>query len=319
MMKFISFTSASDNLNNSSVMLTRNRGRDLGNNSSNYFYDDVFSDTFAGNTLMGLMPSGTTQVRKNAPANLPSYWSRLYTTPLLTAEQETHCFRKYNYLKYLVDQRRQWSRSCVGCISMLDESEAFGAHAVQVRNLLIESNLRMVVSLAKHYTVLGSNEFDELISAGNAALVRAVEQFDFRRGIRFTTYAYQAIQRSMYELYRQEKRYRSKLIANGEEVTQSAPSKTADSNLAQLESSEVDRQLADILVKLDEREQQILKARFGIGRKGKSVAFKVIAKEFGLSTTRTAQLFHRAIKRLREAVAGLEETAKQPVVSKFTQ
>ncbi|MCL4382336.1 MAG: RNA polymerase sigma factor RpoD [Patescibacteria group bacterium] len=82
----------------------------------------------------------------------------------------------------------------IGRVPLLNfEQEISLAKAIEksdraAKKKLIESNLRLVVSIAKKYVGRGMSLLD-LIQEGNQGLIRAVEKYDWQRGFKFSTYA----------------------------------------------------------------------------------------------------------------------------------
>jgi RNA polymerase primary sigma factor len=77
--------------------------------------------------------------------------------------------------------------------------------ADRIRKKLIESNLRLVVSIAKQYKV-GNISLEDLIQEGNIGLMKAIERFDHEKGFRFSTYATWWIKQSIGQFLLKNKR-----------------------------------------------------------------------------------------------------------------
>jgi len=106
--------------------------------------------------------------------------------PLLAADQEV-TFAKAIEAGVAAEKRLAKANGSLSAKtrSNLEKQVADGERA---RRAFIESNLRLVVSIARRYQGFGLPLLD-LIQDGNVGLLRAVEKYDWRRGFKFSTYA----------------------------------------------------------------------------------------------------------------------------------
>lgn len=124
--------------------------------------------------------------------SLEWYFRRISEHPLLTAQKEVE-------LSQAIEVGREPTDKLVndGLRAVFGLPPVFAEHekditvieaAMQAKQTFIESNLRLVVSIAKKYSGKGL-PLDDLIQEGNFGLEHAVEKFDWAKGYRFSTYA----------------------------------------------------------------------------------------------------------------------------------
>lgn len=140
--------------------------------------------------------AATDELMAGGPASL--YLREISRARLLTAEEEVSLAQQLEAGK----QARATLEAGLDDTEQRSTLEAQLATGEDARRRLIESNLRLVVSVARKYLGRGLS-FLDLVQEGNIGLQRGVDKFDWRRGFRFSTYAYwwirQAVSRAVAE------------------------------------------------------------------------------------------------------------------------
>jgi RNA polymerase primary sigma factor len=120
------------------------------------------------------------------------YLKEIGKVPLLSGEEEVLLARRIESGVNAVDRLDELVEKC-GSLDAVPRDDRRAeqrtvADGRKAKELLIEANLRLVVSIAKRYRNRGM-AFLDLIQEGNLGLMRAVDKFDYTKGFKFSTYA----------------------------------------------------------------------------------------------------------------------------------
>lgn len=107
--------------------------------------------------------------------------------PLLSQTEEYKLFKQYHHCK----------ESITRYIECSEEYSFFMEEARKIKEKIIYSNLRLVIAIAKKF-YSNTLDFMDLIQEGNLGLIKAIDQFDYKKGYRFSTYATYWIEQHIY-------------------------------------------------------------------------------------------------------------------------
>lgn len=181
---------------------------------------------------------------------------------------------------------------------------------MSVKSTLIERNLRLVVYIARKFENTGIY-VEDLISIGTIGLIKAINTFNPTKNIKLATYASRCIENEILMYLRKNSNMRSEVSIDeplnvdwdGNELLLSDILGTDNDVICKNIEDEVDKSLlADALLKLSGREQQIMRMRFGLGSE-KEKTQKEVADMLGISQSYISRLEKRIIGRLKKEIA----------------
>ena len=176
----------------------------------------------------------------------------------------------------------------------------------QVRQTLIERNLRLVVYIARRFENTGIH-IEDLISIGTIGLIKAINTFRTDKNIKLATYASRCIENEILMYLRKNSSQRTEVSFDeplntdwdGKELLLSDVLGTEGDVVMRPIEEDVDRQLLQTAVShLSPRERDIITMRFGLGG-AKELTQKEVADRLGISQSYISRLEKRIILRLR--------------------
>jgi RNA polymerase sigma factor (sigma-70 family) len=184
--------------------------------------------------------------------------------------------------------------------------------AQRLREQIAETNLALVLAMAKRVRI-GENEFGDLVSEGNMALMRAVDKFDCGRGFKFSTYACRAILKAF-------SRHGIKLAKHKQRFPTEFDPELERSNHAEERREAARRESAAELRFIDESnraelndiEREVIEQRFGLDRPfiDRQPTLEQVGRAMGVTKERVRQIQNRALEKIRLAIEGEKHPAE---------
>jgi RNA polymerase primary sigma factor len=246
-----------------------------------------------------LLPGERVAADKGKLPDLPPHLARLCEAKLLTAGEERLVFQRMNFLRYRANQLRHQLALESPCSWTVRRIQALLSAADWYRDRMIKSNMRLVISIVKKF-VNKQNGFDDLLSDGIVALLRAVDKFDFGLGFRFSTYATQVVRRNTYRRVMEKQKERQRVTLSIHDAGVDVSDEHRSSSMSEERWQTLRSRLGLMLDKLDRREKLIVRARFSLGGHRRVQTLQRLADKLGVSKERVRQLEKRALEKLRD-------------------
>ncbi|MEG1751535.1 MAG: RNA polymerase sporulation sigma factor SigK [Clostridia bacterium] len=187
--------------------------------------------------------------------------------------------------------------------------EKFHKGDMQAKAKLINHNLRLVAHIVKKYSNAG--EADDMISVGSIGLIKAINTFEYGKNTQLSTYAARCIENEILMLLRLGKKHKNTLSIqeslgqdkDGNEVSfEDIIPSTDEEVFNQVENGIISKKI-EIIIKenLTEREQEIIKLRYGIGG-CPCMTQREIADKLGISRSYISRLETKSLEIIKNKI-----------------
>lgn len=190
------------------------------------------------------------------------------------------------------------------------EKLRFDSEFENAKSVLIEHNLRLVVYIAKKFENTGVG-IEDLVSIGTIGLIKAINTFKPDKNIKLATYASRCIENEILMYLRKNNSSRINISIDeplnidwdGNELLLSDILGTDSDITHRRMDEEVDKELLHIAMnRLSDREQKIMRLRFGINSSGEEKTQKQVADMLGISQSYISRLEKRIMSRLKRDI-----------------
>ncbi len=182
----------------------------------------------------------------------------------------------------------------------------------QARSRLINHNLRLVSHIVKKYAGSVSIEVDDLISVGAIGLIKAIDSFDYKKGVGLATYASKCIDNEILMLIRVNKKHKDVVSLSSKFASDKDGNEVLLMDILESDEDEVEDAVSSsfimekinsaINLRLTDREKEIIIKRYGLNGQ-KVYTQKELADELGISRSYVSRIEAKALEEIKGDLA----------------
>ncbi len=177
------------------------------------------------------------------------------------------------------------------------------------RDTLITRNLRLVPHIVKKFVGTTTVEADDMISVGSIGLIKAIDSFDHKRGIKLATYASRCIENEILMLIRVNKKHKDNVSLDTPVSNSESGDDLLIMDVIADEGEDIDEKLNTNFVydkiqdiidsKLSKREKEVVAKRFGLNGNN-AMTQKEIAKQIGISRSYISRIEKKSVETIKQ-------------------